>query len=213
MLCQEVISHFDSDVMLYRHCFSLEDSDRLYSQLYDSIHWRQDSAKFFGKTHALPRLTAWYGERGKSYSYSGIRMEPEPWTAPLLEVKARVEQIIPQRFNSVLLNLYRHGQDSMGWHSDDEPSLGSNPAIASVSFGGTRRFRLRHRFQKETTVTLELDHGSLLIMSGPTQHYWQHQVPKTSKPVSPRINLTFRVIVDLQVSSSETCDEGYYSLD
>lgn len=185
----------DADVVFYRDFFDAEESDRLFQALYETTPWRQDTATLFGKTHRLPRLTAWHGDAGKSYAYSGILMHPAPWTPTLLQIKARVAEVTAVPFNSVLLNLYRSGQDSMGWHSDAESSLGRNPAIASVSLGGTRRFGFRHRRQKHLRVNLELTHGSVLIMQGPTQHYWQHQVPKTAKQVDPRINLTFRVIV------------------
>ena len=130
-----------------------------------------------------------------NYTYSGISMNPEPWTATLLEIKAKINEGANTRFNSVLLSLYRNGRDSLSWHQDDEPELGNDPVIASASFGDTRTFQFRHKARKDIkTVSIDLTHGSLLIMKGPTQRFWVHQVPKTAKPVGPRINLTFRVI-------------------
>jgi len=138
---------------------------------------------------AIPRLTAWHGEKG--YVYSGIRLEPAPWNEPLLELEAIAEELAWAPFNSVLLNLYRDGRDSVSWHADNEPGLGYNPVIASVSLGAQRRFQLRHR-RSGARVSLDLPHGSCLIMAGATQHHWLHQLPKTARPVGPRINLTFR---------------------
>lgn len=186
----------DGKLAYYLAFFSPVEADRLLRQLVQDTPWRQDKIRLFGKEYDQPRLTAWYGDPGKSYAYSGLRLEPLPWAPPLLEIKSRVEAAAQAAFNSVLLNYYRHGQDSMGWHSDDEPELGANPLIASVSFGGSRGFSLRHKFRKEVDrVSLELGHGSLLLMGGPTQHFWKHQVAKTAKAVEPRLNLTFRVIL------------------
>ena len=185
----------DAELILYSSCFSEAESDVIFQNLLTEINWRQDRIKFYGKDINIPRLTAWYGDSGKSYTYSNITMNPIPWTPILLTIKKRVEEIAKISFNSVLINLYRDGKDSMGWHSDDEPELGKDPIIASVSFGGVRKFRLRHRFNKTLAkVELNLTHGSLLMMQGKTQEFWQHQIPKTAKLVMPRINLTFRVI-------------------
>jgi alkylated DNA repair dioxygenase AlkB len=139
-------------------------------------------------------LTAWYGDEGATYSYSGTTRYPKPWIQLLLEIKQRVEQAAGVRYNSLLINQYRDGTDSVSWHSDDESDLGRNPSIASVSFGAVRSFHLRHRQDKHLGHKLDLGHGSLLLMQGPTQHYWHHQVPKTSRVVGPRINLTFRSV-------------------
>ena len=185
----------DADVVIYRYLFEQKESDEIFLELYNDIDWKQESIAIFGKTVPVPRLTAWYGDSGKSYTYSKITMNPEPWTPTLLRIKSRIESLAELNFNSVLLNLYRSGNDSVAWHSDDEPELGNNPAIGSVSFGGTRRFIFRHKHKKELTkIETDLTHGSFLIMKGTTQHFWQHQVPKTKKSVKPRINLTFRVI-------------------
>ncbi len=185
----------DGEVIIYRNFFDELESDQLFDELLDSINWRQDKIKMFGKEVKLPRLTAWYGDQGKSYKYSGINMNPDTWTPTLLSIKEKVEKVVELNFNSVLLNLYRNGKDYVSWHSDDEPELDRNPIIASVSFGETRRFQLKHKSNKDLdTVEVALTHGSLLFMKGATQHFWKHQVPKTSKVLTERINLTFRII-------------------
>jgi alkylated DNA repair dioxygenase AlkB len=184
----------DADIVFYPHFLDEQESDRLLTQMTETIDWRQDWITIYGRSMPQPRLTAWYGDPGKSYTYSGITMHPSPWTRTLLDLKTKAEAVSGVVFNSVLLNLYRDGNDSMGWHSDDEPELGQNPVIGSLSLGGTRRFMLRHRAEKGLKHQLELTSGSFLLMQGTTQHYWQHQIPKTKRPVPPRINLTFRVI-------------------
>jgi alkylated DNA repair dioxygenase AlkB len=182
-----------ADVTFYENFFKGEDCDRWFHQLDQETQWRQDHLQIFNRTIPLPRQTAWYGDPGKTYTYSGIEMSPTPWTDTLLEIKAQVEPAAGPPFNGVLLNQYRHGQDSMAWHSDDEAELGKNPAIASVSLGATRQFRLKHKFDRSVApIAIPLTHGSLLLMAGATQHFWVHQVPKTTKPVGVRINLTFR---------------------
>ncbi len=164
-----LISIPDTELMFYPSYFSQQESDIILENLLTEINWRQDKIKLYGKEMNIPRLTAWYGDEGKSYTYSHITMNPIPWTPVLLSIKQRVEEIANISFNSVLINLYRYGQDSMGWHSDDEPELGKNPIIASVSFGGTRKFQLRHRFNKTLKkVEINLTHGSLLMMEGKT---------------------------------------------
>jgi alkylated DNA repair dioxygenase AlkB len=184
----------DADIIFYPFFFDQQTSEQLFAQLSQTIEWRQDWITIYGRSVPQPRLTAWYADPDKFYTYSGITMLPTPWTPILLDLKTKVDAVSNVMFNSVLLNLYRAGNDSMGWHSDDEPELGQNPVIGSLSLGGTRRFMLRHRFDKTLKHELELPSGSFLLMQGTTQHYWQHQVPKTKRPVSPRINLTFRVI-------------------
>jgi len=185
----------DGDVLLFEHLFDRAESDRLYQKLHTTIQWQQDKIELYGRTIDLPRLTAWYGDPGKSYTYSGILMRPHAWTRHLLRIKKRIEEEVEVEFSSVLLNLYRTGRDSVGWHSDNERELGRNPVIGSVSFGETRMFQMRHLTRKKLSrVEIPLGHGSLLLMKGTTQHYWEHQVPKTAQTVEPRINLTFRVI-------------------
>ncbi len=168
-------------------------SDYYYHKLFNEINWKQEEMTIYGKSVKLPRLTAWYGDNDKPYSFSGITLNPNPWTSELIEIKKAIELKWNVVFNSVLLNLCRDGKDSISWHSDAEKELGVNPIIASVNFGATRKFQLRHCSSKEK-IELELRHGTLLIMQGELQHYWQHQVPKTSKEIGKRINLTFRVI-------------------
>lgn len=141
-----------------------------------------------------PRLTAWYGDAGKDYSYSGITMQPLAWTDTLMAIKQSADKVAGVSFNSALLNLYRDGKDSMGWHRDNEKELGTNPVIASVSFGAPRRFLLRHYTDKKLVREIVLTHGSLLLMRGETQHYWEHSIPKTAKPAGSRINITFRIV-------------------
>lgn len=185
----------DCDLYWIREFFDLSQSDDYLQTLLAKVKWRQDAIKHGRKVTQLPRLTAWYGSSGKHYSYSGIRMKPLPWNAPLLAIKQTVDAEAGVKFNSVLLNFYRNEHDSVAWHSDDEPELGKNPIIASVSFGATRRFVLKHKTEKRLPkIEMELSHGSLLLMRGPTQHHWVHAIPKYRLPVGPRLNLTFRII-------------------
>ena len=177
----------------YPSFFSKVESDFHFKELTDNILWKQESMNMYGKRINFPRLTAWYGDNDKPYSFSGITLNPMPWSNDLLEIKNKIEPKAGVIFNSVLLNRYRDGNDSISWHTDAEPELGKNPIIASVNFGETRNFQLRHINTKEK-IEIELIHGSLLIMQGETQHYWQHQIPKTTRKVKERINLTFRVI-------------------
>ncbi len=180
---------------LFEQVFSEAHCDRLFAELRHGIHWRQDSLRIRGRRIPMPRLTAWYGDSQATYSYSGITLFPQPWIPVLCEIKARVEAVAATSFNSVLANLYRDGRDSVAWHSDDEPELGERPIIASVSFGAVRRFVLRHKQRKEIArVNVLLPNGSVLLMEGDTQRFWEHQVPKTAKKIGTRINLTFRTI-------------------
>jgi alkylated DNA repair dioxygenase AlkB len=168
----------------------------LLDALIGKVKWVQNTIRFYGKESPVPRLEAWYGDPGKSYAYSGIRMDPNPWIDELLEIKKAIEPIAGTRFNSVLINYYRDGQDRVAWHSDDEKELGQNPAIGSVSLGAERKFKLRHKNYRENGEQSEimLAHGSLLMMKGPTQHFWKHEIPRTARTTGKRINLTFRVI-------------------
>jgi alkylated DNA repair dioxygenase AlkB len=190
----ETLQMPDAEVTFYPDFFGADEREKLFQDLVDTIQWKQESAHFGGKAVPLPRLTAWYGDAGKNYRYSGITVEPIPWTPLLLSIKTRVESAAKTTFNSVLLNFYRGERDSVAWHSDDEPELGQNPVIASVSFGATRKFQFKHKTNADLRTAVDLTPGSLLIMAGTTQHFWKHQIPKTTKPVGPRINLTFRVI-------------------
>jgi alkylated DNA repair dioxygenase AlkB len=182
----------DGEVMLHAEAIERAEADRLLARLMEVTSWRQEEATVMGRRLPIPRLTAWHGEKG--YVYSGIRMQPAPWNEPLLELKAVAEGLAGQAFNSVLLNLYRSGRDSVSWHADNEPGLGRDPVIASVSLGAPRRFQLRHRRTKDL-VAVDLPHGSCLVMAGATQHHWLHQIPKTAREVGPRVNLTFRCML------------------
>lgn len=187
----------DADVVFYQDFFDATASTQLYEALasFDNIVWEQQSIVIAGQKIPFPRLTAWYGDEGNVYSYSGVTVYPHPWTPLLLGIKERVEDAAIHAFNSVLLNFYRDEKDSVSWHSDDEPELGANPVIASVSLGATRSFQFKHKQKSDLRAAIELTPGSLLIMRGATQHFWKHQIPKTKQPTGPRINLTFRVIV------------------
>lgn len=191
---KQVFSLPDAELIFYPAFFTKEESDSFFDELTNQTPWQQRQTKVWGKLYNEPRLTAWYGEEGTAYSYSGITLNPLPWTPVLLAIKTRIETVVDVAFNSVLLNLYRDGNDSVGWHSDNEASLGTNPVIGSVSLGATRKFQLQHRDNKELRQDMELTHASLLVMQGTTQHFWKHQLPKTKKVHLPRINLTFRVI-------------------
>ncbi|RAU84133.1 alpha-ketoglutarate-dependent dioxygenase AlkB family protein [Pontibacter arcticus] len=183
----------DAEVYFIPDFFTPEESDLYFAELSQSINWKQESIKLFGRDLPMPRLTAWYGD--KSYTYSGLKNEPQPWAPVLLQLKSKIEKITGQHYNSVLLNRYRSGQDSMGWHSDNEQELGLQPGIASISFGAERRFSFRHRINKDLKpLSINLTNGSLLLMQGATQRNWLHSLPKTTKPISERINLTFRYI-------------------
>jgi alkylated DNA repair dioxygenase AlkB len=183
----------EGEVLVYPEFFSKEESDRLFEALSRTIQWQQDKIRLFGKAIDLPRLTAYYGEDNMPYSYSGIKMNPHPFTPELLEIKSKIEKEAQVHFTSVLLNRYRDGKDSMAWHCDNEPELGRNPIIGSVSFGATRTFKFRH-LQDRSVEKILLTHGSFLLMQGETQHKWEHAIPKSSRVLSPRINLTFRII-------------------
>lgn len=174
--------------------FHRELADDYLGKLIEDIPWKQEKIKLFGKEHLQPRLSAFFGEKDLSYTYSGLQLQPEEYSPELLEIKNKVETFSEEKFNSCLANLYRDGTDSMGWHSDDEKELGKNPVIASVSFGAKRIFHFRHKKDAGLTHKILLSHGSLLLMKGKTQHFWKHQLPKTKKPIGPRLNLTFRNI-------------------
>ncbi len=184
----------DSEISYYPQFLAPEVARELYYRLIHEVAWQQDPITLFGKTYMQPRLTALYGLEGKPYSYSGIIMEPRPFLPGLLGLKQKVEELTGATFTTCLLNLYRNGNDSNGWHADNEQELGRNPIIASVSLGATRVFHLKHRKKKEWKHKMHLEHGSLLLMGGTTQHHWLHQVPKTKKPCGERINITFRKI-------------------
>ena len=186
----------DSEINLHQNHFDAEIAGNLLRELTEEIPWVQNKIRFYGKESLVPRLESWHGDEGMSYTYSGIKMDAKPWTKNLLMIKESIEPIAKTTFNSVLINYYRDGKDRVAWHSDDEKELGKNPVIASVSLGAERKFKLRHKKYKENQLQHEifLQNGSLLLMSGSTQHHWLHEIPRTAKPIGPRINLTFRVI-------------------
>lgn len=182
-------------IELHEHFFNAQESASIMQALITEIDWQQYQIKIFGKTLDQPRLTAYYGEDHPYYAYSNIKLQPIPFTPILLSIKNKIETLTSHQFNGVLLNYYRNGDDSMGWHADDEKELGTNPVIASLSFGASRTFQMHHRFQKSTPKqSIILNDASLLVMQGETQHFWKHQIPK-QKNKGPRINLTFRKII------------------
>lgn len=185
----------DADIVYYPNFFDLTKANEIYDKLIVDVPWQLDNITVFGKSHPQPRLTALYGNDGKPYGYSNIVMQPHAWSPLIMFIKNEVENEVDQCFTTVLLNQYRFGKDSNGWHADNEKELGRNPVIASVSFGAERVFQLKHNTIVDAKQSIVLEHGSLLMMSGTTQHFWKHQIPKTAKNVAPRINLTFRIIV------------------
>jgi len=193
---ETTINRLERDGLLdYRpDFFSLDESVTFFGSLKNTIDWKQETLQIYGKKIKTPRLTAWYGDKNVAYKYSGVTFYALPWTPDLSEIKAKIELLAGEVFNSVLLNLYRDGKDSMSWHSDDEPELGKNPVIASVNFGEVRRFDFRNKKNPSQKHIINLGNGSLLIMKGDIQHNWQHQVAKTAKIKGARINLTFRKI-------------------
>jgi alkylated DNA repair dioxygenase AlkB len=170
-------------------------AEKLMAELIDCVDWRRDTIKLFGKAHPIPRLHQWFGDPGTTYRWSGISMQPQPWLPCLTDLRARLEATTGHGFNSALANYYRDGNDSMGWHSDNEPELGPQPTIASISLGAERELLLRQRQRTKGTSSkpIKLSHGSLMLMSGDTQNNWEHALPKRSKLNTPRINLTFRL--------------------
>jgi alkylated DNA repair dioxygenase AlkB len=184
----------NAEIEYHPNFFSTEKATLFYQKLYSETAWQQDDITVYGKVHQQPRLTALYGNEGKPYSYSKIVMHPHKWNTLLMFIKNEVESICNENFTTVLLNLYRDGKDSNGWHSDNEKELGKNPTIASVSFGAERIFHLKHNSIKDVNLKIPLENGSLLVMKGEMQHFWKHQIPKTTKPIGSRINLTFRTI-------------------
>ncbi len=184
----------EAEIIYYSDFLNPTEAAELFEHLLAVTRWQQDTITFFGKTHLQPRLTAFYGANNLSYIYSNIKMEATTWTPTLLGLKNKIELLSDCTFNSVLLNLYRDGKDSMGWHADDEKVLGPNPAIASITLGSERFFHLKHNEKTEHKVKIKLEKGSLLLMKGSTQHFYKHQIPKTTQEIGPRINLTFRLI-------------------
>lgn len=182
----------DGEAYLRKAFFPKELADQMLDDIINTTAWRQDTITIFGRSVLQPRLTAWMGDPGANYRYSGLEMTPMPWSPVVLQTKTAIEEQVGTKFNSALINYYRTGSDSMGWHRDNEPELGSKPVIASISFGDCRLFKIRHYFNKISAMDLNLEHGDLLVMAGEMQTYWEHSLPKTRKMKMPRINITFR---------------------
>jgi alkylated DNA repair dioxygenase AlkB len=179
----------DAELILIDNFFTKEESDRFYERILHKTKWREYEMEIYDKTYTVPRMISWYEDKDNP----GADQNGPDWTYELLTIRGRVEKETQLDFNSLLLNLYRDGNDGVGWHSDKEHNTGPNPVIASVTFGETRMFKLRHKFRKEIPqIEIPLHHGSFLLMAGTTNSFWQHHVPKTAKNVLPRINLTFR---------------------
>jgi alkylated DNA repair dioxygenase AlkB len=170
-------------------------ADTLLTELIADVPWQQAEIRLFGKKVLTPRLSCWMGDASAVYRYSNTIFLPEPWLSSILALKNQLETVAGSSFNSVLLNYYRNGQDAMGWHSDDEPELGQQPVIASVSIGAERRFLLRKKTKNARSIGLPLAHGSLLLMQGDSQRKFQHALPRTALEKNARINLTFRKIL------------------
>ncbi|THD65661.1 alpha-ketoglutarate-dependent dioxygenase AlkB [Robertkochia marina] len=185
----------DAEVWYYPRFFSTEASKAYYLELLQHIPWKADKVRMFGKWIDQPRLTALHAINSNPYTYSGLTLYPEPFTPALQQIHSKLQEELKESFSSCLLNLYRNGNDSNGWHADDEKELGKNPSIASISFGQDRIFHFRHKTDRHLKKRIVLEDGSLLLMKGTTQHHWQHQLPKSKKPMQPRINLTFRNIL------------------
>ncbi len=186
----------DLKILYYENYFNVEESESYLAKLRKDIQWKSETATVWGKKVVMKRKIGWYGDEGKSYTYSGLTVHPNKWNDTLLSIKEKIEKVSPSRFNSVLLNDYSSGEVGMGWHSDNEKELGRNPVIGSVSFGAERDFFLKHKTNKDLDkITIPLKSGSLLLMLGNTQHHWDHSIPKRMKVKDQRINLTFRKII------------------
>lgn len=191
----EVLDLPDADVSIMHDIEMPLPYDQMLRKLLEQTIWRQEEVRVYGKIFQQPRLVALYADAGKKYDYSGLTMHPLPWTDLLREIKRRIEDCTDVKFNAVFLNLYRDHNDSMGFHSDDEKELGKNPIIASLTFGATRTFIMKHKFRKDLySVKIPLISGTVLLMKGTTQHFWKHGINKQTKPCGPRINLTFRTL-------------------
>ncbi len=185
----------DADVRYVPQWLARAEADALFDALRDGIAWERHRLRLFGREVESPRLSCWIGDTDAIYTYSRTRFEPRPWPVALRPVRERLHGECATDFNGVLANLYRSGNDSMGWHADDEPELGAQPLIASLSLGTTRRFVIRHRDDPMRRLDIALAHGSLLLMGGDTQSHYRHALPKTARVIGARINLTFRKIV------------------
>jgi alkylated DNA repair dioxygenase AlkB len=186
----------DADVSILHEIEMPLTYGQMLKKLVEQTQWRQEAVRIYGKQYQQPRLVSLYADKGKTYDYSGISLHPLPWTDLLREIRRRVQDCTDATFNAVFLNLYRDHNDSMGFHSDDERELGKNPLIASVTFGATRTFLMKHKFRKDLPpVKIPLEAGSVLLMRGQTQHFWKHGINKQTQPCGPRVNLTFRTLL------------------
>lgn len=193
LLLKDETEFFDGELLLLKNFIAPEQSQHLFRLFLNTLQWQQSQIRIYGKWQTIPRMQAWYGDPEAAYHYSGVMMEPHIWTAELQQLREDCQSLCHRAFNSVLANLYRDGQDCMGFHSDDEKELGWEPVIASLTLGGCRNFDLMHKKQPYK-LRLRLPPGSLLVMKGATQTYWQHGIARTKQPVGPRVNLTFRQI-------------------
>jgi len=190
---------FGSSILLHQFFFEKEKADNYFEALHPQTTWKQEEIKMFGEVIPLPRLTSWYGDPGSEYIYSGVKNEPLEWLPILNEIRESIQHHTQRPYNSLLMNLYRDGNDGVAWHADDEEELGHNPFIASLSLGATRTFQIKPKNGQGKTVSINLGHGDLLLMSGDTQTKCLHQIPKTKKVVKPRINLTFRNVTEVSL--------------
>ncbi len=190
----EIVAHNDLKIRVQEGFFNPIESNELLQSLIETLPWESMKIRMFGREVVIPRLQCWMGDDGCEYSYSGKQLHRQPWTSKILMIKEQIIESTNLEFNSVLINYYRDGQDSMGWHADDEKELGKDPTIAALSFGGERDLVFKNILSKETLAIPQL-HGALIIIDGKTQRYWQHSIKKTKKFISPRINLTFRNII------------------
>ena len=206
VLFSEEKQHFklpNAELIYIPNFFSKQEADSYFNIINTETNWQQDDITIYGKTYKQPRLTALFGESNQPYGYSNIVMKPKPFTQTLQSVKSKVEDYTNYKFNALLLNLYRNGNDSNGWHADNEKELGENPVIVSVSFGETRAFHFKHKTLKDQRYKLILEHGSLLLMKGEMQQHWLHQIAKTKKQIKPRINLTSRINLTFRTLKNE----------
>jgi len=191
----EIVAHNDLKVRIEKNFFNQVDSNELLKKLISDLPWESMAIKMFGKDITIPRLQCWVGDKGCDYKYSGKKLNRQDWTTDLIMIREKIYKELNIDFNSVLINYYRDGKDSMGWHSDNERELGPNPTIASISLGSERDLVFRNKINKEV-LPIPQTHGCLILIDGKTQKNWQHAIKKTRKVIGPRINLTFRNIID-----------------
>tara|TARA_Y100000816_G_C25882781_1_gene460596 strand:- start:54 stop:650 length:597 start_codon:yes stop_codon:yes gene_type:complete len=191
----EIVAHNDLKVRIEKNFFNQVDSNELLKKLISDLPWESMAIKMFGKDITIPRLQCWVGDKGCDYKYSGKKLNRQDWTADLIMIREKIYKELNIDFNSVLVNYYRDGKDSMGWHSDNERELGPSPTIASISLGSERDLVFRNKINKEV-LPIPQTHGCLILIDGKTQKNWQHAIKKTRKVIGPRINLTFRNIID-----------------